>query len=329
VGHPKGYIGSDVFARTKRMQGYNVLHPMGYDAFGLPAEQYAIEHNINPAQAVKKNVETFERQLSIIGLSYDWDRRVNTTDPSFYKWTQWIFLKIYNSWYNPEKNKAEPITTLIKIFNKKGNLEARPPSGGLASKFSAKEWKIKSKKEKQDILMKYRLAYEGYAEVNWCPQLGTVLANDEVVDGKDGGLALLDCRRCKLCAHRLDLLFATHTGNPRRHILGEHKRQHNTRKRHNNKRICKKYQCKHRVFWCDSNIELRKQRSAFSFAGTRSNEWWYRTFHRCVVLSINRRSREYMAPSCHLLPRLTYFCRRILITLCISPPHRLVLHHHL
>jgi leucyl-tRNA synthetase len=155
---------------------------MGYDAFGLPAEQYAIEHNINPAQAVEKNVKTFERQLSIIGLSYDWERRVNTTDPSFYKWTQWIFLKIYNSWYNPEKNKAEPITTLIKIFNKKGNLEARPPSGGLASKFSAKEWKIKSKKEKQDILMKYRLAYEGYAEVNWCKDLGTVLANDEVIE---------------------------------------------------------------------------------------------------------------------------------------------------
>lgn len=188
VGHPKGYIGSDVFARTKRMQGYNVLHPMGYDAFGLPAEQYAIEHNINPAQAVEKNVKTFERQLSIIGLSYDWERRVNTTDPSFYKWTQWIFLKIYNSWYDNKANKARSIKDLVKIFNKEGNEKVNAVCDKDTPKFSAKEWKEKSKKEKQDVLMKYRLAYEGYAEVNWCPQLGTVLANDEVVDGKDGGL---------------------------------------------------------------------------------------------------------------------------------------------
>jgi leucyl-tRNA synthetase len=169
VGHPKGYIGSDIFARMKRMAGFNVLHPMGYDAFGLPAEQYAIEHNINPAQAVAKNVKTFEGQLSKIGLSYDWDRRVNTTDPNFYKWTQWIFLKIYDSWYNPETNKAEPIKNLIKKFEK-----------------SDPSWKKKSAKEKQDILMQYRLAYEGYSEVNWCPKLGTVLANDEIVDGKAG-----------------------------------------------------------------------------------------------------------------------------------------------
>ncbi len=182
VGHPKGYIGSDVFARMKRMQGFNVLHPMGYDAFGLPAEQYAIEHNINPAQAVAKNVKTFESQLGKIGLSYDWDRRVNTTDPNFYKWTQWIFLKIYESWYNPKTNKAEPIKNLIKKFEKSGgDLPA-----GEAGDFSAKEWKAKSEKEKQDVLMKYRLAYEGYSEVNWCPKLGTVLANDEIVEGKDG-----------------------------------------------------------------------------------------------------------------------------------------------
>ncbi|MBP9711535.1 MAG: leucine--tRNA ligase [Candidatus Pacebacteria bacterium] len=186
VGHPKGYIGSDIYARLKRMQGFNVLHPMGYDAFGLPAEQYAIEHNINPRQAVEKNVKTFEKQLSIIGLSYDWDRRVNTTDPEFYKWTQWIFLKIYNSWYNTDTNKAEPIEKLEKIFAKSGNKDVHAVSSQNTEIFSSAEWKIKNPKEKQDVLMKYRLAYEGYAQVNWCPKLGTVLANDEVVDGKDG-----------------------------------------------------------------------------------------------------------------------------------------------
>lgn len=172
VGHPRGYIASDISSRVKRMQGFNVLHPMGYDAFGLPAEQYAVEHNIHPKTAVAKNVATFERQLSIMGLSYDWDRRVNTTDPEFYKWTQWIFLKIYNSWYNKKSDRAEPIETLIKQFEKDKKLN----------------WKNKSAKEKQDTLMNYRLAYEGYAEVNWCPRLGTVLANDEVVDSKDGSL---------------------------------------------------------------------------------------------------------------------------------------------
>ncbi len=186
VGHPKGYIGSDVFARMKRMEGYNVLHPMGYDAFGLPAEQYAIDHNINPRQAVEKNVKTFEKQLSIIGLSYDWDRRVNTTDPEFYKWTQWIFLKIYNSWYDKKTNKAQPIEKLTKIFEKSGNENIDAVSDNNVGIFTAKEWKIKTPKEKQDTLMKYRLAYEGYAEVNWCPGLGTVLANDEVVDGPHG-----------------------------------------------------------------------------------------------------------------------------------------------
>jgi len=179
VGHPKGYIGSDIFARLKRMQGLNVLHPMGYDAFGLPAEQYAIEHNINPKQAVEKNVKTFEKQLSIIGLSYDWGRRVNTTDPGFYHWTQWIFLKIYDSWYNKNTNKAEPIDKLIKIFEKSGNIKINAVSGDV-NKFSASEWKRKTKKEKQDILMKYRLAYEGYSEVNWCPKLGTVLTGRNI-----------------------------------------------------------------------------------------------------------------------------------------------------
>jgi len=168
VGHPKGYIGSDIFARMKRMQGFNVLHPMGYDAFGLPAEQYALEHKIAPQKAVIENVKTYRKQLEKIGFSYDWSREVNTTDPDFYHWTQWIFLKLYGSWYNKENNKAEPIENLIKKFEK------------------TEEWKLKSEKEKQDELMKYRLAYEGKAEVNWCPILGTVLANDEVLDSPKG-----------------------------------------------------------------------------------------------------------------------------------------------
>jgi leucyl-tRNA synthetase len=188
VGHPKGYIGSDVFARFKRMQGFNVLHPMGYDAFGLPAEQYAVLHNIVPKKAVSENIKTFESQLSIIGLSYDWDRKINTTDPGYYKFTQWIFLEIYNSWYDKSKHKAEPIESLIKKFAKEGNVKVDAVCDEHTPMFTAEEWKRKNAKEKQDMLMKYRLAYEGYAEVNWCPELGTVLANDEILDGPDGTL---------------------------------------------------------------------------------------------------------------------------------------------
>lgn len=188
VGHPKGYIGSDVYARMKRMQGFNVLHPMGYDAFGLPAEQYAVTHNIHPRKAVLENVKTFENQLSIIGLSYDWDRKVNTTDPEYYRWTQWIFLQIYNSWYDKKKDKAEPIETLIKRFAKEGNAHVDAVVDENTPIFTSTEWKSKSPKERQEILMKYRLAYEGFAEVNWCPELGTVLANDEVLDGPNGSL---------------------------------------------------------------------------------------------------------------------------------------------
>ena len=171
VGHPRGYIGSDVCARMKRMQGYNVLHPMGYDAFGLPAEQYAIEHKVHPREAVKRNVATFEKQLSMIGLSYDWSRKINTSDPDYYKWTQWIFLKLHNHYYDEKLQKARSISELIKKFEKEN-----------------KEWEKLSPLEKQDHLMKYRLAYEGEAEVNWCPGLGTVLANDEVKEGQDGHL---------------------------------------------------------------------------------------------------------------------------------------------
>jgi len=178
VGHPRGYIASDVLARKKRMEGFNVLHPMGYDAFGLPAEQYAIEHKIHPRKAVEKNVATFEKQLSIIGLSYDWGRRVNTTDPEYYKWTQWIFLQIYNSWFDSKKNKARPIAELVRDFETKGS-----------ETFSAKEWKAMTEAEKQAVLMQYRLAYEGYSDVNWCPHLGTVLANDEIVESPTGPIS--------------------------------------------------------------------------------------------------------------------------------------------
>lgn len=186
VGHPRGYIGSDVYARMKRMDGYNVLHPMGYDAFGLPAEQYAIEHKIHPKKAVDENVKTFERQLSIIGLSYDWSRKVNTTEPKYYKWTQWIFLELYNSWFDNTKKKARKIDELVSIFEKSGNIKVDASCASDVIIFNAKEWKAFSKKEKQDILMKYRLAFEGFSEVNWCPKLGTVLANDEIVNDKDG-----------------------------------------------------------------------------------------------------------------------------------------------
>ncbi len=185
VGHPKGYIASDVYSRMKRMQGYNVLHPMGYDAFGLPAEQYALEHKIAPQKAVTENIKTFRKQLDIIGLSYDWDRVIDTTDPAYYRWTQWIFLKLYNSWYNKDKEKAEPIGSLIKIFEKYGNEKVKAVSQKIFV-FSAMDWKLKTAKERQDILMNYRLAYEGYSEVNWCPVLGTVLANDEVLDSPKG-----------------------------------------------------------------------------------------------------------------------------------------------
>jgi leucyl-tRNA synthetase/ASC-1-like (ASCH) protein/ADP-ribose pyrophosphatase YjhB (NUDIX family) len=187
VGHPRGYIGSDVFARMKRMQGFNVLHPMGFDAFGLPAEQYAIQTGKHPSIITKKAITRYKKQLEIIGFSYDWSREVQTIDPEYYKWTQWIFLQIYGSWYDKKKNKARPIAELVKIFEKSGNRSVDAFCNANVKVFSAKEWKAFSEKEKQDMLMKYRLAYEGYAEVNWCAELGTVLANDEVLE-KDGKL---------------------------------------------------------------------------------------------------------------------------------------------
>jgi len=185
VGHPLGYIASDIYARFKRLKGFNVLHPMGYDAFGLPAEQYAIEHGIHPAIATENNINNFRKQLDNIGFSYDWDREVRTSDPEFYKWTQWIFLQLFNSFYNRKKKKAEPITNLIAAFEKEGNINHSVPATGnqQPASFTAAEWNSFDEKTQQDILMQYRLAYCGHGEVNWCEALGTVLANDEVVNG--------------------------------------------------------------------------------------------------------------------------------------------------
>lgn len=181
VGHPLGYIASDIYSRFKRLKGFNVLHPMGYDAFGLPAEQYAIEHGVHPAVSTDANIANFRRQLDNIGFCYDWEREVRTCDPGYYKWTQWIFLQLFNSFYNRITNKAEKIDVLIASFEAEGSATHgyRLTTAG----FTADEWKGYDDATKQSILMDYRLAYCGYGEVNWCEALGTVLANDEVVNG--------------------------------------------------------------------------------------------------------------------------------------------------
>jgi leucyl-tRNA synthetase len=181
VGHPLGYIASDIFARYKRLKGFNVLHPMGYDAFGLPAEQYAIEHGIHPAVSTAANINNFRSQLDKIGFCFDWDREVNTSKPEYYKWTQWIFLQLFDSWYNRETKKADRIKLLEALFEKHGSDAAGVKPSGFS--FSAAEWKAFDEKKKMEVLMEYRLAYCGYGEVNWCEALGTVLANDEVVNG--------------------------------------------------------------------------------------------------------------------------------------------------
>lgn len=189
VGHPLGYIGSDIYARYKRLKGFNVLHPMGYDAFGLPAEQYAIEHGVHPAVSTEKNIATFRSQLDKIGFCYDWSREVNTSDPKYYKWTQWIFLQLFKSWYNRKTNRTEPIEGLIKIFENEGNSDHPIPDSDFQIPefphvtFTAEAWKSFPEKTQQSILMEYRVAYCGYGEVNWCEALGTVLANDEVING--------------------------------------------------------------------------------------------------------------------------------------------------
>ena len=188
VGHPLGYIASDIVARYKKLKGFNVLHPMGYDAFGLPAEQYAIQTGQHPAVTTKNNIARYREQLDKIGLGYDWDREIKTCDPEYYRWTQWIFIQLFNSWYNHETDKAEPIENLIRHFETEGFHENHHTiiTGNIehsVTSFTAAEWKSFSEKKQQEILLNFRLAYISEAYVNWCPAMGTVLANDEVKDG--------------------------------------------------------------------------------------------------------------------------------------------------
>ncbi|UNY99495.1 leucine--tRNA ligase [Zhouia spongiae] len=183
VGHPLGYIASDIYSRFKRHQGYNVLHPMGYDSFGLPAEQYAIQTGQHPAVTTEANITRYREQLDKIGFSFDWSREVRTSNPEYYKWTQWIFIRLFNSWYNIDADKAEDISTLIATFEVEGNTDVNAVCDEDAEAFTADQWKSFSEEEKQTVLLKYRLTYLAETEVNWCPALGTVLANDEIVNG--------------------------------------------------------------------------------------------------------------------------------------------------
>ncbi len=183
VGHPLGYIASDIVARFKRHKGFNVLHPQGYDSFGLPAEQYAIQTGQHPAITTETNIKRYREQLDKIGFSFDWSREVRTSDPEYYKHTQWIFIQLFNSWYNKTSDKAEDISTLISIFEKEGNANVNAVSDENIDVFSSSEWNAFSSERKQEILLKYRMTYLAETEVNWCPALGTVLANDEIVNG--------------------------------------------------------------------------------------------------------------------------------------------------
>jgi len=183
VGHPLGYIASDIYARYKRHKGFNVMHPMGFDSFGLPAEQYAIQTGQHPAITTEENIKTYRRQLDQIGFSFDWSREVRTSDPKYYKWTQWIFIQLFNSWYNNDTDKAEDISELIKLFSSDGNANINAACDDDVETFSADVWNAFSSEKQQKILLQYRLTYLAETEVNWCPALGTVLANDEVVNG--------------------------------------------------------------------------------------------------------------------------------------------------
>ena len=210
VGHPLGYIASDIYARYKRLQGFNVLNPMGYDAYGLPAEQYAIQTGQHPEKTTVTNINRYREQLDKIGFSFDWDREVRTCAPEYYKWTQWAFMKMFNSFYCYSCQKAQPIEKLIKRFEEKGSADLNIAQSEELS-FTAEEWKTMSEKEQQQVLMNYRIAYMGETMVNWCPGLGTVLANDEVVDGvsERGGFPVIQkkmkqwCLRVSAYAQRL------------------------------------------------------------------------------------------------------------------------------
>ena len=183
VGHPLGYIASDIYARYKRHKGFNVLHPQGYDSFGLPAEQYAIQTGQHPAVTTESNIKTYRRQLDQMGFSFDWSREVRTSSPEYYKWTQWIFIQLFNSWYNNASNKAASIDELIKLFSNQGNAAVDAICDEAIEVFTAEEWNAMSSERQQQILLQYRLTYLAETEVNWCPELGTVLANDEIVNG--------------------------------------------------------------------------------------------------------------------------------------------------
>ena len=201
VGHPLGYIASDIYARYKRLNGFNVLNPMGYDAYGLPAEQYAIQTGQHPAITTEVNIKRYREQLDKIGFSFDWDREVRTCDPKYYKWTQWAFQKMFNSFYCLKCQKAMPIEELVKMFEEKGSAAAENVAKSEELSFTAEEWKAMDEKEKQQVLMNYRIAYIGETMVNWCAGLGTVLANDEVVDGvsERGGYPVVQKKMRQWC----------------------------------------------------------------------------------------------------------------------------------
>ncbi|MGM9704766.1 MAG: class I tRNA ligase family protein, partial [Prevotella sp.] len=200
VGHPLGYIASDIYARYKRQQGFNVLNPMGYDAYGLPAEQYAIQTGQHPAKTTEDNIARYRQQLDNIGFSFDWSREIRTCDPEYYKWTQWAFQRMFNSFYCNSCGKAQPIEKLVEHFEKNGT-EGLDVACGEELSFTADEWRAMSEKEQQQVLMNYRIAYMGETMVNWCAGLGTVLANDEVVDGVSvrGGYPVVQKKMMQWC----------------------------------------------------------------------------------------------------------------------------------
>ena len=183
VGHPLGYIASDIIARFKRHSGFNVLHPQGFDSFGLPAEQYAIQTGQHPSKTTTTNINRYRQQLDRMGFSFDWDREVRTSDPNYYRWTQWIFLKLFDAYYDLKVNKALPILELINRFEKEGNLNVQAHCDKDTPLFDAHQWKTYDSDKQQKILLFYRLTYLSETQVNWCPALGTVLANDEIVNG--------------------------------------------------------------------------------------------------------------------------------------------------
>ena len=192
VGHPLGYIASDIYARYKRHKGFNVLHPQGYDSFGLPAEQYAIQTGQHPELTTKTNIDRYREQLDRIGFSFDWSREVRTSNPDFYRWTQWIFLQLFHSYYDKTEDKAKPISDLVKVFEKEGNTLVKAECATDTVIFTADEWNAFNEQQQQLILLDYRLTYISETEVNWCAELGTVLANDEIINGvsERGGFAV-------------------------------------------------------------------------------------------------------------------------------------------